>query len=142
MFRDLGADRPHEVWAAWRAAAVEAVERRLGHDLWVVVADDPDAPGHLVACGAATVVPRLPNPWHGEAQVGYVQWMATEPAFRRRGHARAVMRGLLDWYAERGVDNIELHASPAGVALYRSEGFWEGSAGLALRRRPWDPPPA
>jgi hypothetical protein len=50
------------------------------------------------------------------------------------------VRGLLRWYEAQGVDNVELHASPDGAALYRLEGFWEGSTGLAMRRRPWDPP--
>jgi len=141
MYRSLGVARPEDQWERWRGAAQRAVLARLGGDLTVVVADDPGAPGRLVACGAGTIVTRLPNPSHDDPRVGYVQWMSTEPAFRRRGLARAVLRALLDWYEERGVDNVELHASPAGAALYRSEGFWEGRTGLAMRRRPWDPPP-
>jgi hypothetical protein len=48
---------------------------------------------------------------------------------------------VLAWFEERGVDNVELHATPQGEALYRSEGFWRGIGGLPMRRRPWDPPP-
>jgi GNAT superfamily N-acetyltransferase len=142
MYRALGADLREDDWTRWRAAAATAVRSRLGADLEVVVVEDAAGSGHLVACGAATVAERLPNPWHAQAVVGYVQWMSTEPAFRRRGLARAVLVGLLGWLEARGVDNVELHASPEGDALYRSEGFWAGTGGVAMRRRPWDPPPA
>lgn len=141
MYRDLGAELGEDDWARWRADAVTVVRARLGADLEVMVAEDPTGSGHLVACGAATVAERLPNPWHARALVGYVQWMSTEPALRRRGLARAVLVGLLGWLESRGVDNVELHASPEGDALYRSEGFWAGTGGVAMRRRPWDPPP-
>jgi GNAT superfamily N-acetyltransferase len=139
MYRSLGLDFDEGEWATWRVSAVRAVQARLGRDLTVVVAEDPDGPGHLLACGAGVISERLPNPSHADARVGYVQWMSTEPHARRQGLGRAVLQGLLAWFESEGVDNVELHASPDGVGLYRSEGFWEGSTGLALRRRPWDP---
>ena len=141
MYRALGATLDEASWGRWRVAAARAVGARLGDDLMVVVADDPGAPGRLVSCGAATVTERLPNPWHEDALVGYIQWMSTEPDFRRWGLARAVLAALLDWFAARGVDNVELHASPQGEGLYASAGFWAGWGGVAMRRRSWDPPP-
>ncbi|HEY5026132.1 MAG TPA: GNAT family N-acetyltransferase [Acidimicrobiales bacterium] len=141
MYRSLGLDFDEHTWEQWRSSARATVLSRLGADLTVVVAEDPGAPGRLVACGAGVISPRLPNPAHASARVGYIQWMSTEPDFRRRGLGRAVLRGLLEWFESQGVDNVELHASPDGRALYRSEGFWEGNTGLALRRRRWDPAP-
>ncbi len=141
MYHSLGLTFDDDVSQRWRASAVQAVLERLGSDLTVVVAEDPDAPGHLVACGAGTISQRLPNPAHASSRVGYIQWMSTEPDFRRRGLGRAVLRALLGWFESEGVDNVELHASPQGGPLYRDEAFWEGSTGLALRRRPWDPAP-
>ncbi len=140
MYRSLGLRLDEDAWERWRTSAARVIEARLGSDLTVVVAEDPDEPGHLVACGAGTVSARLPGP-AADARLGYVQWMSTEPAFRRRGLGRAVLRALLAWFESQGVVNVELHASPDGAPLYRSEGFWEGSTGLALRRRPWDPAP-
>jgi GNAT superfamily N-acetyltransferase len=107
----------------------------------VFVVDHPEVDGALVACGAGVVCRRLPNPWHPDGLAGYVQWMSTEPAFRRRGLGRAVLRAVLDWFAQLGVENVELHATEEGAPLYRSEGFWRGSGGEPMRRRPWDPPP-
>jgi GNAT superfamily N-acetyltransferase len=140
MYRSLGVTRDEEGWERWRHSAVQAVQTRLGVDITVVVAEDPGAPGRLVACGAGTISQRLPGP-AGETSGGYIQWMSTEPAFQRRGLGRAILRALLDWFESRGVDNVELHASHDGISLYRSEGFWEGSTGVAMRRRSWDPPP-
>lgn len=142
MFRPLAGDRPDEAgWARWRAASLAVTAGLPRDDLGVFVVDHPDHPGALVSCGAGVVTRRLPNPWHPQGLVGYVQWMSTEPAWRRRGLGRAVLRAVLQFFEERGVDNVELHATADGAPLYRSEGFWEGSAGLAMRRRPYDPPP-
>jgi len=141
MYRSIRLQLDEEVWERWRVSAVQTVQARLGEDLAVVVAEDPTARGHLVACGAGAISLRLPGP-AGDARVGYIQWMATEPGFRRQGLGRAVLRALLAWFESQGVDNVELHASADGDRLYRSEGFWEGSTALAMRRRPWDPAPA
>lgn len=105
------------------------------------VVEDPTRPGVLVSCGAGVIATRLPNPWHPDGRAGYVQWMSTDPAFRRRGLGRAVLRAVLDWFEDCGVENVELHATAEGAPLYRSEGFWRGSSGEPMRRRPWDPPP-
>jgi GNAT superfamily N-acetyltransferase len=141
MFRSLGlTELDEDVWVRWRSSAQRAVSARLGVNLAVVVAEDPGVPGRLVACGAGAISERLPGP-AADGRVGYIQWMSTEPAFRRQGLGRAVLRALLEWFESQGVANVELHASTAGAPLYRSEGFWEGSTGLALRRRPWDPAP-
>jgi len=141
MYRSLGLDFDEGLWETWRSSAVDAVAARLGAELTVVVAEDPHVAGHLVACGAGAISQRLPSPAHASARVGYIQWMSTEPGFRRQGLGRAVLGALLDWFESKGVDNVELHASEDGESLYRSEGFWEGSTALALRRRPWDPAP-
>ena len=143
MFRPLVGDTvAEERWITWRDAARRAVRERSGDDVVLFVVDHPEARGQLVACGAGIVARRLPNPHHPDGLAGYVQWMSTEPAFQRRGLARAVLRAVIDWFASRGIDNVELHATEAGEPLYRSEGFWRGSGGLPMRRRPWDPPPS
>jgi len=118
------------------------VVRQLpGDTVGIFVVDHPERPARLVSCGAGVAVPRLPNPWHPDGRAGYLQWMCTDPAFRGRGYGRAVLRAVLGWLEEHGIDNVELHATAEGRPLYRSEGFWRGSGGEAMRRRPWDPPP-
>jgi len=138
----VGEDRRYQ----WRRQAVGALRARLNADVVVFVCDHPEpgrtASPRLVACGAGSVSTRLPNLWHTDARVGYVQWMSTEEEFQRQGCGRRVLAALLDWFAAAGIDTVELHASSAGAPLYRSAGFWGGSTGLAMRRRSWDLPPS
>ena len=47
----------------------------------------------------------------------------TEPQWRGRGIARALMRELMRWASEQGTDRVVLHASDAGRPLYVSLGF-------------------
>jgi ribosomal protein S18 acetylase RimI-like enzyme len=124
----------------WMAHAAAAFARRAGDDLVAFVVDRPEGEAGLVASGVGLISPRLPSPNNADGRVGYIQWVATESAFRRRGLARQVLVGLLQWFDERGVPVIELHATPDGESLYRSLGFGEkGSSGPAapgLRLRP------
>ena len=52
-----------------------------------------------------------------------VQWVATDPAHRRRGLGTQVMRALLDDARRRGLRTASLQASPDGLPLYERLGF-------------------
>jgi GNAT superfamily N-acetyltransferase len=47
----------------------------------------------------------------------------TEPAWRHKGIARALMATLMQWARTEGFDRLVLHASDAGRSLYVSLGF-------------------
>src|SRR5580765_1763236 len=95
---------------------------------------------HRPMARLATVSTRLPTPANPTGAYGYVQWVATDDAFRGRGYARAVMTEMLKWFDARGGE-VALHATTMGEPLYRSLGFWEGNGAPPLRRRSWDPAP-
>jgi GNAT superfamily N-acetyltransferase len=97
------------------------------------VVDAPDGAG-LAACGVATVAARLPGPGNNGGHYGYVQSMATDERWRRRGCGRAVFQSLFDWFTDQGITAIDLHATDDGEALYRSFGFREGET-IELRWR-------
>lgn len=118
----------------WLAQAEAAFARRAGDDLMAFVVDRPEGEAGLVASGVGMISARLPSPNNPEGRVGYIQWVATETAFRKQGLARQVLLALLQWFDERRVPIIELHATPDGEPLYRSLGFGE-EGGVALRRR-------
>jgi ribosomal protein S18 acetylase RimI-like enzyme len=118
----------------WSAHAAATFARRAGDDLVAFVVDRPEGEPGLAASGVGMVSPRLPSPNNPEGRVGYIQWVATEAAFRRQGLARQVLVALLQWFDERRVPVIELHATPEGEPLYRSLGFGQDGA-VALRRR-------
>ncbi|WP_317494241.1 GNAT family N-acetyltransferase [Haloechinothrix sp. LS1_15] len=123
MYESIGLDpsSPH-----WREAARAALSGRHTRDATAVVVDHPADAGRLVASGAAVITTRMPSPVNLAGRVGYIQWVATEPDWRNRGLARAVVTKLMGWLHAREVSRIELHATQGGEPLYRSLGFDEG----------------
>jgi GNAT superfamily N-acetyltransferase len=125
MYESMGIDASD---SEWRESATKLVAQRLGGDeLGIFVVDDPERPGGIASCGGAIVIQRLPGPDRPTGKWGYVQWMVTDPAYRRRGLARAVFTEILAWLSARGVANVELHATESGEPLYRSFGFTDPS---------------
>ena len=114
----------HPTASGWEAHAAEVFRSGLADGS--VVAFVVDGPDGLVAAGVGTVAQRIPGPGNHSGRFGFVQSMATDPDWRRRGLARAVFAALVDWFRAEGITAIDLHASPDGEALYRSFGFREG----------------
>ncbi len=100
-----------------------------------LVIDTPGADGvGLASCGVATVASRLPGPGNLSGRYGYVQSMATDERWRRKGYGRLVFAALVDWFKTERVAAIDLHATTSGEPLYRSFGFREGES-IELRWR-------
>jgi GNAT superfamily N-acetyltransferase len=133
MLESMGLDANGE---EWRDQAAKLLGERLGGDeIAVFVVDDPERPGRLAACGGVAVIQRFPGPASPTGRWGYVQWMVTEPVYRRGGLARAVFAAILTWLEQRGVANVELHATAPAEPLYRSFGFTDPFS-PGLRRVP------
>lgn len=126
MYKAVGANPT----PSWALASTELVKNRLGNDLIGYVIDAPE--GGLAACGLVNIVPRMPRPGRKSALAGYVQWVSTAPQHYRKGYAKAIMRALLDETDRRGIEVIELHATPAGRHLYEDLGFFEKTDNVAL----------
>ncbi|HEX6355846.1 GNAT family N-acetyltransferase [Actinophytocola sp.] len=105
----------------WREALVEVLKEDLDEDTKRILVVDGD--GGLAACGVGFIELRLPGPRLRNGRLGQVINVITDPAHRRRGHSRAIMKQLLDWFAERDVARVDLHASADGERLYRALGF-------------------
>ncbi|PZF95081.1 GNAT family N-acetyltransferase [Micromonospora deserti] len=119
----------------WQEHALRLARAQLGDPdgpAAAFVVDAPDLPGGLVACAYGVIENRLGGPDNPTGQTGYVYNVVTEPAHRRRGHSRACLLALLDWYRDRGVRRVDLRASPDGAPLYRQLGFRPAS-GTAMR---------
>jgi GNAT superfamily N-acetyltransferase len=139
MFSALGLDPAGE---RWRRVATGRILRGFEEGTLVAaVVDHPEDPG-LVACGLAEVTRRLPGPHFPEGTVAYLSSMSTEPEWRRRGLARAVLTLLLHELDSFSPERIELHATPEGEPLYRAMGFTDRRGGVELRlvRRSGPPP--
>jgi ribosomal protein S18 acetylase RimI-like enzyme len=86
----------------------------------------PDAPGRsgsLSACAVGTVERRLAGPANPTGRAGYLFNVSTDPAYRRRGHARACVAALVDWFRTAGVGRVDLQTTDEAQALYASLGF-------------------
>jgi GNAT superfamily N-acetyltransferase len=59
----------------------------------------------------------------GLRQEAYVLNVYTEPAHRRRGLSRRLMRELIEWCRAHGITRVTLHASDAGRPLYEGLDF-------------------
>lgn len=117
----------------WRIRLSQA-ERDPASLEWVaraaVVGAEEDVVGHAGFHG--------PPDASGTVEMGY----SVDPAFRRRGHARAMVRALLAWAAaEDGVTRVRASISPdneASLATIRGFGFeavgeqWDDEDGLEI----------
>ncbi|MEV4343867.1 GNAT family N-acetyltransferase [Actinoplanes sp. NPDC049596] len=108
----------------WREPARQTLVDRLADPESTLTAFVVDKEGGgLAACAVGTIEQRLGGPSDPEGRVGYVFSVVTEPAERRRGHSRACLTALLDWFRARGVHRVDLRASSEGEPLYESLGF-------------------
>ncbi|MEV0588602.1 GNAT family N-acetyltransferase [Nonomuraea sp. NPDC050310] len=125
LFEDLGGDffNPSSAGDDWRDALASVLEAKLAQDdarILVV-----DGVGGLAACGIGTIEQWFPGPHSRNGRIGHVIGVVTDPAHRRRGHSRAIMQGLLDWFREREAVRVDLFASREGEPLYRELGFFD-----------------
>lgn len=119
MFMDMG--------TAFDVAAVESafrawVERAMAEGTyrgWLVETER----GEVVAGGGASILPWPPGPWSMSDRLAFVYNVYTEPAHRRRGLARLVMRAIQEWCRRQGVTALALNASRAGRPLYETLGY-------------------
>lgn len=126
MYKAVGA-KPTPTWAV---DATQTVRDRLGRDLIGMVIDAPE--GGLACCGLVNIAPRLPKPGAQAHFMGYVQWVSTAPQHQRKGYARQVMDALLRETDARGIEVVELHATPMGRQLYEDLGFYVKDDNIAM----------
>jgi ribosomal protein S18 acetylase RimI-like enzyme len=114
--------------APWREAGRRWFAEQLASPdrFAAFVVDDPEVGVVAGAVGSCNEHP--PGPNDPSTTRGHLFNVSTEPAFRRRGLARACVVALIDWYRdETEVGQVELHATPAGDGLYRALGFTDSA---------------
>jgi GNAT superfamily N-acetyltransferase len=115
----MGSDDP-----AWETDARLRLHTGFADDsVAAFVVDHPTIGHRCVASAAVSLQLRLPTPGNPGGRVSYVQWVATDPEFRRQGCARVVMESVVAWSLAHDVGSVDLHASPDGAPLYRDLGF-------------------
>lgn len=123
LFDTLGGEffNPPSSEQRWRETCAAVLAEQLPSATMRILVVDGDA--GLAACGIGTVARWLPGPHLPTGWIGHVSGVITDPRHRRQGHARAIMRGLLDWFDECGASRVDLHASADSEPLYRELGF-------------------
>ena len=94
--------------------------------------------GGAAVASAACQVRRAPYPevlLPTIRKIGYVGSVYVAPDHRRKGIAGKLMRACTGYLADIGCTSVILHASEAGLPLYKALGF-EGTSELRLTLRP------
>ena len=137
MFSDMGQVPNEQRAAELLAQSTTAIGTAL-RDGTYVGWFATDAEGEVIGGAGVHIKPQLPRVTHdglhvASGTVPLVVNVYTEPKWRRRGVARALMRVVMQWATESGCDRVVLHASDEGRALYDSLGF------AATNEMRWDP---
>lgn len=136
MFQDMG-EVPDDCAEPLRAASETALRALFAsgeYRGWFA----RDGTSRVIAGAGAHIKPHLPRMVPGRHRVAceavpLVVNVYTEPAWRGRGVARALMQRLMDWAQAEGYDRVVLHASDAGRGLYEGLGF------VATNEMRWNP---
>jgi GNAT superfamily N-acetyltransferase len=127
MFREMG-EVPTDALAtellSTSTEALAALLREGDYVGWLAI----DGNDVVIAGAGVHIKPQLPRISPdgvrvAAAPVPLVVNVYTEPAWRRQGIARALMRTLIEWATAQGCDRVLLHASDVGRPLYLSLGF-------------------
>lgn len=127
MFRDMGEVPTDDLGSQLLNASTSALDALLREGSYVgFLAIGTDQA--IIGGAGAHVRPQLPRissngTYVATRPVPLLVNVYTEPQWRRRGIARELVTTLMRWAAEGGVDQVVLHASDAGRALYASLGF-------------------
>jgi GNAT superfamily N-acetyltransferase len=140
MFRDMGQVPTEELGSQLlreSTSALAALLREGSYFGYLAVRADQD----VIGGAGVHVRPQLPRiscdgTYVATRQTPLLVNVYTEPQWRRRGIARELVIALMRWAAEKGADQLVLHASDAGRPLYESLGF------AATNEMRWSPRPA
>jgi GNAT superfamily N-acetyltransferase len=120
----------------WLAVCRDELAARLqpGGDARAYVIDATG--GELATCALAFLQPLLPAPKYPAGLAARFHAVATEPAYQRRGYAKAALTTLLDHLERDGVTLYELYASEGSAPLYEALGFKHDPALMRMTRFP------
>jgi GNAT superfamily N-acetyltransferase len=131
MFRDMG-ELPPELFETFRSQSRNKLQRmfeRGEYTGWL--ASTESEPDRIVAGAGVQLREVPPHPQtnaNGKIDIvsgrqAIIQNVYTEPDWRRLGLAALLIKRIIDWTREEGIDSVVLHASDEGRALYERLGF-------------------
>jgi len=131
MFQDMGYV-PAELFDYFRAKSEARLREALACEEYIGwLASQRNSPETIIAGAGVRLRRILPHPI-GEAdgeiticdgRQGIILNVFTEPEWRRRGIAALLMNTIIKWSREQCLEELVLHASDEGRALYERLGF-------------------
>jgi GNAT superfamily N-acetyltransferase len=131
MFRDMD-ELPAEMFNSFRAQSLEALGQVFAEGKYIGWLASPESELNKIVAGAGValreVVPHPQPRANGKIDIvggrqAIIQNVYTEPEWRRRGLAALLIKRIIDWTREQGIDSLVLHASDEGRAVYERLGF-------------------
>jgi GNAT superfamily N-acetyltransferase len=120
MFSDMGFcdDAALDAMEATSTPFIKAGLQEGSYRAWLA-----EAEGTAVAGGGLVIVGHPSAPHDPAPRRAWILNMYTEPHFRRRGFAKAIVETIVGWCRGQGFASVSLHASDAGRHLYEGLGF-------------------
>lgn len=131
MFSDMG-ELPAELFESFRAESKDKLHRMFEHSEYIGwLATPADEPKKIVAGAGVQIREVSPHPQanaNGKIDIvsgrqAIIQNVFTEREWRRRGLGTLLMKEIINWSRQTGIDSLVLHASDEGRALYERLGF-------------------
>jgi GNAT superfamily N-acetyltransferase len=127
MFRDMG-ELEDDLYPTLVEATRQLVARMIPAGEYVAWLAAPAGRAEAVAGAGVQLRTLLPRPVAGRGTIrqgpeAIVLNVYTEPAWRRKGAARALMDHVIRWARAQAVGRLVLHASADGRRLYEQLGF-------------------
>lgn len=130
MFTSMGIDVDK---TDWQPRCRTHLERCLRAGTLIGAVIDQPAGTGLAASALAELSTRIPAPSRPTGASAYLSSVSTDPQWRGRGMARAVLALLLEELTQLGARRVDLHATETGESLYHSLGFRPRAGGKEMR---------
>ncbi|NDJ74876.1 MAG: GNAT family N-acetyltransferase [Chloroflexi bacterium] len=128
MFIDMGYTDPQKL-DAMDAAFVPWVRERLARDeylAWLAVSPE----GDVVSSAGLYIREFPPHPEDMSERQGYILNVYTVPDYRRRGFAGQLVRAVVRWCRDSGINRVTLNYTEAGRPIYERLGFTDSNVML------------
>ena len=131
MFQDMG-ELPPELFDSFRAQSLETLWRMFDSKKYFGWVATPENYAEKIVAGAGVQIREVPphpeSDTHGKIDIvpgrqAIIQNVYTEQEWRRHGLATLLIKRIIDWTREQGIDSLVLHASDEGRAVYERLGF-------------------
>ena len=131
MFQDMG-ELPPDLFDSFRAQSLQALRQTFDRGDYIGWLARPENEPERIIAGAGVQLREVPPHPQSNAkgkidivfgQQAIIQNVYTEPDWRRRGLAALLIKRVIDWTREQGIDSLVLHASDDGRAVYERLGF-------------------